>query len=234
MILPPLGGLDEEVVDACFEQMQAFNHNADLSRIENIEEQDLSFFKERGYRIFEKSKDYIVERPAVASYVSQKYKAKRALYNFFTKHYRCLFRDYDRSDYEPVTALYDRWAKACFQKNSDGIYRMLLQDSAGALTEMLDGLSALEVAAKVVEVDGEIRGFTSGFPISRDYFCVNFEFCDGSFKGLTQFIFAEFARSLKGYPFINMMEDCDIENIRWTKNSFHPVMTPVSYTALLA
>ncbi len=234
MALPPLGGLEEGVVEACFEQMEAFNHNADLSRVENIEERDLNFFKERNFRIFEKSRDYIVDRLAMASYASQKYKAKRALYNFFTTNYTYRFREYNESDYGQVSALYDNWAKEKAQKNHDGIYKMMLKDSASALGVMLENYSALDVKAKVVEVDNRLCGFTSGFSISPDIFCVNFEFCDSFFKGLPQFIFAEFARSLAGYSLINMMDDCGIENLRWTKGSFHPALAPVAYTALLA
>lgn len=233
MILPPLGGLDEEVVEACFDQMQTLNHNADLSRMENIEERDIGFFRERGYRIFEKSKDYIVERSAIATLASQRYKAKRALFNFFNKSYAHVFRDYERNDYAHVVALYDAWAAHRARKNDDEIYKMLLEDNASALKVMLEDYDALDLRAKVVEVDGRICAFTSGFSLAQDIFCVNFEFCDDSFKGLSQFIFAEFARSQEGYSFINMMDDCDIKNLRWTKNSFHPIKTPVAYTALL-
>lgn len=232
MILPPLGEWGLDVIEACFDEMDAFNHNQDLSRIENLEEADLTFFKNKNFRIFEKSKDYLVDRGSIASFASQKYKSKRALYNYFIKHHQYHFRDYCARDYHEVSALYGAWAKGRAEKNKDGVYAMLLGDSAKVLTRMLTDIRVLDIRAKVVEIDGYIRGFTSGFAVAKDIFCVNFEFVDAAFKGLPQYIFSAFASQLKEYAFINMMDDCGIENIRWTKESFHPSCSVVSYTAL--
>lgn len=234
MALPPLGGLDDETVRACFDEMDSFNHNPDISRIENIEEQDLDFFKRDGFRIFEKSKDYIVARQLIARLNTRKYKSKRALYNYFTKHYQCRFRDYQNADRDEVIRLYEQWMDNRFEKNSDEIYRALLKDSLKVLTQTLEDYDHLRLSAKIVESDGNIIAFTCGFPVGKDIFCISFEFADIAFKGLPQFIFSAFAKSLEGYDFINMMDDSGIENIRWTKMSFHPVSEPVSYTALLA
>lgn len=232
MALPPLGGLDDETVQACFDEMDSFNHNPDISRIENIEERDLDFFKKDGFRIFEKSKDYIVDRRLIARLNTQKYKSKRALYNYFTKRYPYRFRDYQNADRNEVMRLYEQWMDNRFKKSEDGIYRALLKDSFKVLAQVLEDYDHLRVNAKMVESDGKIIAFTCGFPVDKDMFCVSFEFADIAFKGLPQFIFSAFAKSLEGYDFINMMDDSGIANIRWTKMSFHPAREPVSYTAL--
>ncbi|MFH1692014.1 MAG: phosphatidylglycerol lysyltransferase domain-containing protein [Candidatus Omnitrophota bacterium] len=232
MVLPPLGGWDSDVIEACFDQMEAVNHNPDISRIENLEEADLAFFQNKNFRIFEKSKDYLVDRASIASFASGKYKAKRALYNYFIKHYSYCFRDYRASDYKEVVALYDAWAKSRAEKNRDGVYNMLLNDGAKVLAQMLADMEVLPICAKVLEIEGHIRGFTSGFSVTKSIFCVNFEFVDAAFKGSSQYIFSAFASQLKEYEFINMMDDCGIKNIRWTKKSFHPSRSMASYTVL--
>ena len=74
----------------------------------------------------------------------------------------------------------------------------------------------------MVEIENKIRAFTCGFPLSGNLFCINYEIADLKYKGLPQFIFAEFAKRLMPYREINIMEDCGFENLKKTKLSYHP------------
>lgn len=233
MGLPPLGGLDEKTIRACFDEMEAINHNKDISRIENVEESDLRFFKERGFKIYEKAKEYIVISGDVAGLRGEKLKHKRNLYNYFTKNNKAHLEDYCQKHREGALSLYKRWMNARAEKNSDRIYQAMLEDSFKAFSEMLENGAALEARAKVVESGGRVIAFTSGFPIHPKLFCINFEIADLDFKGLPQFVFTEFAKTLLVYPEINIMDDSGIENIRRTKLSYHPSRMVASYTAIL-
>jgi len=236
MNLPPLGGLDKKTVNACFEAMEEINHNKAISRIENIEENDLGFFKKNGFRVYEKSKEYIVETTDIASLSGERFKHKRSLYNHFVKNFKtrkARFKDYSDADKEVVMALYKKWMKGRMEKNSDPVYQGMLVDSFKVLSQMLVHIEELELCVKVVECDGRIIAFTCGFSISPNLFCVNFEIADLEFKGVSQFVFSEFAKTLASYRELNIMDDSGIENIRDTKLSYRPSRIVPSYTALL-
>lgn len=265
MYLPPLGGFDKKTVDTCFEITESFNHNTDISRIENIEEADIGFFnpsqnstgfRPRGectlssaregasalslrgstknnFRFYEKSKEYIVAQKDMAALSGEGFRHKRNLYNFFVKNYGGYLRDYEEKDDAAVIELYQAWMKERLSKNSEDIYKAMLEDSYKVFCEMLVGRKYLNIVAKVVECGGKIKGFTCGFPVGSAVFCINFEIADLGIKGLAQFIFTEFAKTLGRYPEINIMDDSGIENIRQTKLSYHPIRTVSSFTALL-
>jgi hypothetical protein len=232
MPLPPLGGFDANVVHESFALMESINHNRELSRIENIEAQELDCFKKNDFRVYEKNKEYIVRRNDIVEYKGDRFKDKRNLCNFFKKNYIFSFKDYESKDEAGVLALYKAWKAGRAEKNGDVIFKAMLDDSERALKQALDNFGSLDMRAKIIECKGEVRGFTCGFPISPALFCVSFEFGDLGYRGLAQFMFSEFAGSLDTFAEINMMDDSGIENIRATKLSFRPARTPSSYTAL--
>ncbi len=234
MNLPPLGRRNAKTLAVCFEAMERINNNKDISRLENIEEPDLAFFKKLEYRTYVKNEEYIVRTADTAVLPGERFKHKRNLVNFFTKNNKARLRDYETGDRGQVEALYDHWRKMRAEKSSDDIYRAMLGDSQRVLSELLEYKAGLNFQVKVVECDGKIRAFTSGFEISPRLFCINFEIIDLAYKGLAQFTFSEFAKTLGRYPEINIMDDSGIENIRKTKLLYRPTRIVPSYTALLA
>lgn len=233
MPLPPLGPGDKKTVVECFRIMEETNHNPDLSRIENISQESAPFFKEMGLKLYEKNKEYIVAQGDVAGLAGAKFKHKRNLYHHFSKNHKALFRDFFDGDRSAVLTLYQEWMEERLCRCADPVYCALLADSFKVFRAMLESFRVLTSEAKVVECDGKIRAFTSGFAVNKNLFCINFEIADLSLKGLSTFVFCEFARALKRYPEINIMDDSGIKNLRRTKEIWHPRRTVASYTALM-
>src|SRR5512135_3557823 len=175
MPLPPLGRKDESAVAACFDHMEAINHNRDMSRIENIEEGDTEFFKGLGCGMYKKAEDYIVRQRDIATLKGEAYKHRRSLYNQCVKHHGASLRDYAAGDEKTVRALWGRWESGRAAKHEDRLYRAMLKDSGLAFDVLLRHLSGCGVTAKVATVGGAVVACTSGVPISKGVFCVNFE-----------------------------------------------------------
>jgi hypothetical protein len=231
MPLPPLGGLDKAAICECFDVMDSGNRNPELSRIENIEQKDASFFKECGFSIYEKSCDYLVSRSAIASLRGERLKHRRNLYNYFIKHNKPVFCDYRPRDRGQVEALFERWKNGRLAAHEDNFYSGMLEDSELAFDELLNAGFLLGVAAKVAAIGKEVVAFTSGAAINKDMFCVNFEIVDHRYKGLAQYIFTELAKTLDVQE-INMMDDSGIESLKKTKMLFGNVRRVPSFTAV--
>ena len=92
---------------------------------------------------------------------------------------------------------------------------------------------ALGLVGRVVWIDGEIRGYTFGYPLNVDTFCILFEVTDLKIKGLAQFIYREFCKELMDtYRWMNAMDDSGLENLKRVKNAYHPIQLIPSYNII--
>lgn len=221
MPLPPLGPPDRTVIFDCFNRMDRENPDRAISRIENIPEADIGFYQECGFTIEWKGPEYLYRRAALAELKGDRYKAQRAAYNSFKKHHPT-DRPYRSSDEAAARTLLQRWVKDRTERHSDPIYRQMLHDSESvhryALAEGVD----LGLTGWVVEVSGKLAGYTFGFPLNRETFCIFLEVADLKWKGAAAYLFRSFCRSLTEFQWINAMDDSGIPSLRQTKESYRP------------
>jgi len=232
LYLPPLGKKKSPaVLDAAFKEMDRVNENRDISRIENIPEADLGFYKSLGLDCYLKSHDYLCLQTELSRLKGNKFKSQRANYNYFVKHNSFTPSALKEEDFQDCLKLYGFWMGQRTKINRDPVYTGLMQDSLKALKAALESYSRLAFQGIAVRVNGELRGFTFGFKLDKEAFCILYEITDLSFKGLAQFIFAEFSRRLENYKYINIMDDSGLDNLRETKLLYHPVKLCPSYVA---
>ncbi|MDO8661686.1 MAG: phosphatidylglycerol lysyltransferase domain-containing protein [Candidatus Omnitrophota bacterium] len=211
--------------------LDRLNKNPEFAHIENIEEQDLSFYKGLGLSCELKSYDYLCSRADLARLKGSKFKSKRSSYNYFIKHYDFRYAKFTLSDQGDCLKLYDLWQGQRQSASPDHLYQGMLDDSRISLNEALENYSTLGFQGGVVRINKEIKGFTFGFALNPETFCILYEITDLSIKGLAQFIFRSFTQELKNYKFINIMDDSGLENLKKVKLSYHPVRLVPAYIA---
>jgi len=230
MYLPPLGNMpDTSLLKRCFAIMDEFNENKDVSRIENIEDKDIVFYRRMGYAHFTKPGDYLCAREDIASLKGNRYKSKRASYNYFIKHYDFKFQPFLGKDTDVCLALYRRWAKERKGKLADSVYRGMLEDCFFCHKLAMENFTQLGLVGYVVKIRGEIAGYTFGFPLNSETFCILFEICNLSYRGISQFIFSQFCRQMSDYQYINIMDDSGLENLSKVKLSYRPIRIVPNY-----
>jgi len=230
LYLPPLGEkIRAEPIEKVFKIMDKFNHNPEVSRIENVEEKDTTFYRHLGYACQDKYPEYLCARAEQVELKGNRFKSKRACFNYFIKHYKFEYLPFSLRQRSECLKLYNRWMRQRKSKNQDPIYQGMLGDSEVCLRVLLDGYSGLKIVGRVVRVDGEIRAFSFGYRLNSETFCILYEITDLSIKGLAQFIFRQFCRELKDYKYINIMDDSGLENLKKVKLSYHPVKLVPAY-----
>lgn len=240
LYLPPLSkGPRSEIIKEVFIIMDIFNKNKDISRIENVEDKELSFYKKLGYEYKEKPGDYLCQRMDLVHLKGNKFKSKRSCFNYFTKHYEFEYLPFSLEYKQECLKLYDRWMTKRKLANKDNVYQGMLEDSRNCLKILMDDYQYLDVIGRVLKIKNEteaftpleksnksnknsLTGFTFGFKLNKDTFCILYEITDLSIKGLAQFIFKEFCRELSSYKYINIMDDSGLANLKKTKLSYHP------------
>lgn len=218
-----------EVIKKIFQIMDRFNKNKDISRIENIEEESLPFYENLGYICQNKSYDYLCLRSDLTQLRGNKFKSKRACFNYFIKHYEFQYLPFSLKYRDECLGLYDSWVKERKMKNQNRIYQFMLEDSRRALKNALDNYSDLNFIGRLIKIDKKIKAFTFGFKLNQDTFSILYEITDLSIKGISQFIFRRFSSELEGYKYINIMDDSGLENLKKVKLSYQPVKLIPAY-----
>ena len=230
LYLAPLGkDREPEVVKEAFRVMNSFNQNKAISRIENIEEKDLSFYQALGYDCRYKFSDYLCKREDLVQLKGDRFKSKRACYNYFIKHYKAKYLPFSLKYNTDCLKLYQQWMQDRQAQNQEPVYQGMLADSRNALKILL--VSPLDFIGRIVMIDSIMKAFTFGFRLNSDTFCILYEIADLSIKGLSQFIFRAFSRELKDFRFINIMDDSGLENLQRVKLSYHPARLAPAYIA---
>jgi hypothetical protein len=232
LYLAPLGQVRKPgVVGIVFKTLDKFNKNKGRSRIENIEARDLSFYQEIGYDCQSKYSDYLCLREDLVGLKGDKFKAKRACFNYFIKHYEFEYIPFSSRHKNDCLGLYDYWMQERSGKNREHLYQGMLRDNRLCLENLLDNYPGLDLIGRLVKINKEIKAFTFGFKLNRNTFCILYEIADLSVKGLAQFVFRKFCSELKDYKYINIMDDSGLENLKRVKLSYHPARLIPAYIA---
>lgn len=211
--------------------MLASNRNRHIARIENVPQEMISCFEKNGFCATLKETEYLYETETLARLRGDRYKQQRHAYNgFVAKYPSAKLRPYTAADRDACLSLYDQWRERRSEKSDDPIYNAMLDDSRSAHRIGVSHADALRLLGRVVRIDGEIRGYTFGYPLGAGTFCVLFEITDLGTKGLAQFIYREFCKELMDtYRWINAMDDSGLENLKRVKRSYHPYQLLPSY-----
>jgi uncharacterized protein len=234
MPLPPLGeGVTRETVSRCFELMTAQSRHAAVVRIENIAPEQAAQYESWGWLLREKPGDYVCSRDALAQLAGTAYKHKRADVNRFLREHDPLVRELSPEDAAACLELYGRWMRERAAAPPDALYRGMLEDNRKALETVFGEYAGLGVRGIAVELAGKLQAFTLGGEISREAFCVIFEVANLKVRGLSQFIFREFASRLEEYRYLNLMDDSGLENLSRVKRSYNPEFISRAFIATI-
>ncbi|HNW39227.1 MAG TPA: phosphatidylglycerol lysyltransferase domain-containing protein [Candidatus Omnitrophota bacterium] len=232
MYLPPLSlRVQPEVIPQAFSIMDQFNQNKDISRIENIPQEDLAGYRSLGYLCNEKYPDYLCRRRDLALLKGNKFKSQRAAYNYFTKHYDFAASILKLTDRPGCLDLFDSWILQRKSQCQDTVYCGMLEDNRQLIKEAFANYQKLGLEGIVVKIDKQIKAFSFGYRLNKEIFCILYEITDLTIKGLAQFIFRQFSQELTGYQYINIMDDSGLENLRKTKLAYKPARLVAAYIA---
>lgn len=231
MYLPPLASGEPRpgVVRQAFAIMDKINKNKDISRIENIPQEDLAYYRSLGYVGHDKYPDYLCLRSDLALLRGNKFKSQRAAYNYFIKHNNCDSRRFGLADRAECLSLFNSWVKERKAQCSDDVYCGMLEDNRKVIKNALVNYKQLNLEGIVVRMNKEVKAFSFGYRLNQNTFCILYEITDLAVKGLAQFIFRQFSQELKDYKYINIMDDSGLENLRKTKLAYKPVRLIPAY-----
>jgi Fe-S-cluster containining protein len=232
LALPPFGGAtparEGSVLEAtalAFARLSCLNPPHIPSRMDNVDEETALLLQREGYVIEMASPEYLYKRKEIVELSGNKFRAERALVNQANR-FSPKMRPFTQADTTACLALYDLWAKKKDQGDFDAMMR---EDAKFAHHAVMSRWMAHGVIGRVVEQDGVIVGYTFGFTLSSDTFCVLLEISDRSMRGLSAWLFQAFCQEMCDYTFINTMDDSGLDALAFAKRQWHPVRMIPSY-----
>ena len=231
----PENRTSRNVIRTAYQFMLESNRNPHIARIENVPHALLTFFEKDGFRATLKETEYLYETEALSELSGNRFKSKRNAYNAFMDRYPSAeLSPYCTADSDACFTRYDAWHTARAMNCEDAVYCAMLADSRSAHRVAIAHADALGLFGRIVRVNGDIKGYTFGYPLNADTFCILFEITDLGIKGLAQFIYREFCKELVGtYRWINAMSASGLENLKRVKHSYHPVQLISSYNIVM-
>lgn len=235
MPIPPMGSsLNQKVIRQAYAFTLEANRAQQIARIENVPACLIPFFQEMGFHAVQKETEYLYETDALIQLKGDRYKSKRASYNTLIRNYPAAqLQPYQPAHLGDCLALYESWQQERRARSRDHVYRAMLEDSQHSHRTGLMNHEGLGLVGRVVFIDGLLKGYTFGYPLNSEIFCVLFEVTDLRIKGLAQFLFREFCREQAAYQWINTMDDSGLENLKRVKLSYRPVKQLSSYNLFL-
>lgn len=232
MPIPPLGKVASRKVDrAAWEILVHVNQGAEVSRIEGIEPQETPRFLDNGFQLKPGEPEYLYRREDLVHLRGDRYRSQRWETNKFRRNFNYRIRPFLEGDLIPCLQLYTAWGIERQQSTSDSFPKALIRDGLFFHRRLMMSQKDLGLTGRVLEVEGQIRGYTFGAPVSDQVFCVFLEIADRSFPGAAQVLFQEFSRELEPFPWINAMGDSGLATLRRAKLSYRPYATLVTLVA---
>ena len=227
LALPPFGaGSLECSTHTAFQQMAHMNPSHIPSRIDNVDASSAFLLKKAGYVITPLSCDYLYQREAITKLAGDRFHSQRGAYNQ-AERLKPAIRPFLHSDTAECLALFAQWVAV---ESTDSLNLMMREDARFAHHAVMKGYRELCLTGRVVEVNKRIVGYTFGFPLSQETFCVLLEITNKSVRGLSAWIFREFCHELSSYTFINTMDDSGLPKLAHAKALWCPVRMIPSYT----
>ncbi|MBF0570550.1 MAG: DUF2156 domain-containing protein [Candidatus Omnitrophica bacterium] len=237
LFLPPLGrSFDPSTIETAFEHMAQGGKVRAVNRIENIPENLLSGFNQGRYNQYLKPAEYVYRKEDLIALKGNAYKSQRHDCNaFFAHHAAHSFGPYADTDFDACMGLFEDWARDRAMLNSDGVYRSMLLENRLVHARLLKFWRNLDLVVRVLKDNDKVIGYTFGFPVDENTFCVYAEIADLQVRGAAAYMFKSFCadEQLKAFSRINTMDDFGMPNVARAKQAYHPWELIFSYTISL-
>ncbi len=218
----------EPAITLAFKLLAQVNPAHIPGRIENVDEPTALRLEKAGYQIQQASVDYLYRRDEIVKLSGNRFRAQRAAANQAAR-LRPSFRPFVEKDIEACLSLFDRWM-VNGKADSASLDLMMREDARFAHHCAMRQMTELGLTGRVVEVDGVIAGYTFGFRLSDNTFCVLLEIVDRSMRGLAAWLFREFCGEQTDYEWINTMDSSGLDRLARAKMQWHPIQLIPAYT----
>ncbi|MGB4984894.1 MAG: phosphatidylglycerol lysyltransferase domain-containing protein [Erysipelotrichaceae bacterium] len=161
------------------------------------------------------SSDYVYDFVSLQTFSGKKMQKKRNLINNFLKNYEYQWEKID--DIEKVKEFNDWWF--------DNHHQMYLDHDLKATNYILDNYDkCFGVSGIVIKVDEKVIGYIIGSMLNENTIQIHIQKANDEYIGIYQLLFKTYFSMYSNIKLVNLEDDLGLENLRHSKESYHPVM----------
>lgn len=200
------------------DRMRDFNGGR-AGRIDWVQEEDAGLVESHGFSASLREREFIYDRAAVAALEGSEFARVRRYLSGLKKHGTLVVRAFTAVDEAACQAVYEKFrgqlqAKGVGPKGYAAMLRCLNEATQ---------IPASRMRGEVFEIDGTVRGYSFGGPISAAYGCVYLTVSDHEFPGLAYALRHQMMQSFPELAFFNDSTDNNRPGLREMKERFRPV-----------
>lgn len=224
MPLPPLGGeINPRILKECWSILHVLNGGEPVSRIEGVEPYALGQPAWKDLRLRRSEPEYLYWRRNLVGLQGDSYRSQRWAVNRCRRERKISLRPFEAEDLIPCLQLYTHWAIRRQRSPLEPLDKAFIQDGLFFHRRLMVSAQDFRMQGRVLEVDGQIGGYTFGAPVSPKVFCIFLEIADRTIPGVSQVLFQEFCRELTAYSLVNAMGDYGFSGLKRAKLSYRPI-----------
>ncbi len=231
---PVIGGDKlQETVEECFSILRQINNGAEGRLCYLPEELHDIYSRLKGFKLVHQNQDYVYHTQDLIELKGGKYSKKRHLINHFLSNHKPVVEFFDSSRHSKgcfeLLKLWKQQKEECSSVSKD--IKFQFKTELELAKETISLADKLNLKGIVVLIDRRIQAMSFGSEVNKDMCSIIVEKTNRNFKGVSEFIFAEFLkRCWSSYMYVNAQEDMDVEYLRAAKLSYHPERLLKSYT----
>lgn len=165
--------------------------------------------------------EYVYAVEKLSTYGGKELRKRRQEVRYFWEDYggRAALSPITMEDIPEILEYEAKWVA----ENSETHDRKSLEKEQRCIQRQLAHFQELHLTGIVVRIDGQVRGFTYGTKLNRDYFDGLIEKADRSIPNLYKVLRMELAKNCAGdCLYENIEEDVGVDSLRTMKMYYHP------------
>lgn len=228
--LPP-APFNPAAVEWAWAVLERANAGRPVARIDNLTPTEADRLRALGFDVTASGNEYLYRRDALVRLAGNGFKSARLAINRFLDGGAPEYTRFGAGDLEACRYLFQRWQAARLARATDALDRAMLEDAAAAHARLLAQAFRPGIELRVLRQARRVVGYTAGYAISSDAFCVAFEIADPDRPGAAAYLFREFCREQERFDWINTMGDCGLERLRRAKQAYRPARVVELFSA---
>lgn len=213
----PLGENVENAISELIDYCKIENINLKIFPVPKFDIDKIKLDYNFDVKYIDRCSDYIYNYELLKSLSGRKLHGQKNHLNYFIKNYpNAIFSKIENSDIDNLIQFLTDL------KNKENINSDFHNIEFAMNEEMLKNIMIYKFVGYKLTIDNKIIGFIVGEQIKNTIF-IHFQKMDRTYRGSYQYLMVEFLKTFENAELVNMEDDAEDGDLKYTKECYHPI-----------
>lgn len=213
----PLGENVENAISELIDYCKIENINLKIFPVPKFDIDKIKLDYNFDVKYVDRCSDYIYDYNSLKSLSGRKLHGQKNHLNYFIKNYpEAIFSKIENSDIDNLIQFLTDL------KNKENINSYFHNIEFAMNEEMLKNIMIYKFVGYKLTIDNKIIGFIVGEQIKNTVF-IHFQKMDRTYRGSYQYLMVEFLKTFENAELVNMEDDAEDDDLKYTKECYHPI-----------